>query len=312
MNCSNRRGTVIPTALAFAATAVVLAWIAVHALYIGRHAGTPRRTLFATLALIAALIVIGISALVVVRAARRQRRLSALLRVGERIIGTYEARVVDAEADPTSTPGEPVTLTLTNQRLLMHHPSALGPPALDLEHEQVESLRGLGPVLYGHLGRCLLLCLQLADGRSFLLRMNAATALDLGPARGRYLKRTRRQMRAVVVAAEGETAGAPHQPLCALLEEGEPGVCLLELAEHYLRVSGEQSAPLDDLHYCFRWDEITVGELQPADAHGYPDSWRTLRLAFEGDSELTLCGTEAAMTRLRHHALTHGGRPEPS
>jgi len=309
MSRVTRDGSVIPSAVAFTATALVLAWIAVHALYVGRHAGTPRRTLFAGLALAAAIIVIGVSATVVARAAMRSRRLAGLMRLGERVVGNFAAEVISPDADLSSAAGQPVTLTITNQRLLIHRPGPVDPPWLDLEHEEIVRVRALGPVLRGHLRRCLAIRLVLADGRRLSLRMDAAAALDFAPVSGQYLEPTRRRMRALVVAAEGPTPTWPDEPLSTILSGAQAAICLLELAEHYLRVMHEHAAPLADLRYCFHWEHMTVGELRPPDQHGCPEGWRQVRLVFHEDSALTLCGTEAAMTRLRAHALARGARP---
>lgn len=304
-----RSGSVVSSAIAFAATALVLAWIAVHALYVGRHAGTLRRTLFAGLALAAAITVIGVSAAVVVRAAMRGRRLAGLMRLGERVVGDFPAEVIDADTDLARAPGRPVTLTITNQRLLVHRAGPVDPPWLDLEHEAIARVRVLGPVLRGHLRRCLALRLWLADGRHLTMRMDAATALDFAPISAQYLEPSRRRMRALVVGADGPTPTWPDEPLSTILPGGEAVVCLLELAEHYLRVMHEQAAPLDDLRYCFHWEHMTVGELRSPDRLGSPEGWRQVRLVFHGSSALDLCGTEAAMTRLRAHALARGARP---
>lgn len=308
VNRWRRRGSIIPTALSFAATAVVLAWIALHALYVGRHAGTPRRTLFAGLALAAAVIVIGVSAGVVARASSRQRRLTGLMRLGERVVGSFGAWLIGPDSDPATDRGQPLTLTFTNQRLLIHEPGPVDPPWRAFEHEEIVRVRNLGSVLCGHLSRCQVLRLEPADGRSLVLRMNAATALDFSAVRGQYLDPTLRQIRALVIAAEGHAPARPEQPLSAILTDDAPTTCLLELDEHYLRVTEERSAPLDDPHHCFHWEHVTVGDLGGGDASGCADTWRTLRLSLYDDGTLTVCGTEAAMTRLRTHALGHGAR----
>lgn len=307
-----RSGSVITSAIAFAATALVLAWIAVHGLYVGRHAGTPRRTLFAGLALAAAITVIGVSVAVVVRAATRSRSLARLMRLGERVVGDFAAEVLDADADLARAPGRPVTLTITNQRLLVHRRGPADPLWLDLEHEAIVRVRALGPVLRGHLRRCLAIRLRLADGRRLTMRMDAATALDFAPVGAQYLEPSPRRMRGLVVGAEGPTPTRPDRPLSTILPGGEAAVCLLELAEHYLRVLHEQAAPLDDLHYCFHWEHMTMGELGPPARLGCPEGWRQVRLVFHEGSALTVCGTEAAMTHLRAHALARGARPADS
>jgi len=298
-------GTVLPTALAFAATALVLGWIAVQALYVGRHAGTPRRTAFAILAILLAAIVVGVSLAVALRAVMRRRRLKEYLRPGELIAGMFAAELLDEGDDHGAPGGDRVRLTVTNQRLLLQRPHA-DEPWLDLEHEQVVSVSDLGPVLCTRIRRCLVQRFALSDGRALIIRMNASTALDFSALRGRYLEPTHRQMRALVVDADGPTPARPTQPLSAMIVAGKPTVCLLELGENYLRIIGEHSPPLADLYYHFHWEHMGVGETGPPVVPGLPPSWRSLRLVFHDTASLTLCGTEAAIRRLREHALSAG------
>ncbi|MGD9498396.1 MAG: hypothetical protein AB7Y46_19035 [Armatimonadota bacterium] len=304
------RGTVLPTALAFGATAVLLSSIAMHALFVGRHAGSPRRTALAIVLLAVAALVVTVSMAVAMRAVMRRRRLAELLRPGELLIGTFDADLLEHDAEPRRARGVPVRLSVTNQRLLVHRPGAHA-PWLDLEHEQVASVRDLGPTLLGRIRRCLLQRVELSDGRVLVMRMNAAAAVDFAPVRGQYLEPKPRQMRAVVVAAEGPTPARPQQPLSTVMVERRPTVCLLELDENYLRIISEHTPPLADLYYYFHWEHMRVEGPSSAQVPRLPDSWLCVRLVFHEDSTLTLCGTPAALTRLREHALAAGAAGVP-
>ncbi len=306
---SPRAGTVLPVALTFAATALVLAWIAIHSLYVGRHAGSPRRTIFAALALAFACVVVAVSLAVAVRAVMRRRRLAAYLRPGELIVGVFGAELVEDARLAASARGRPVIITVTNQRLLLHTRDSGDEPWRALEHEEVLAAPEQTPVVYGALRRCLVQRLQLIDGRDLVLRMNAGAALDFAEARSQYLQRRPRDMRALVVGAEGPTPSRPSQPLSTITPNGRPAVCLLELGENYLRIIGEQSPPLADLYYYFHWEHMQASEMLPAQVPGIPESWRCLRLIFHERSSLTLCGTPAAIRRLHEHAVRQGAAP---
>jgi hypothetical protein len=141
--------------------------------------------------------------------------------------------------------------------------------------------------------------------------MAAATAIDFMEPRDRYLDPGTREMRGLVVAGNGPTPSRPDQPIDAILVDDSPTICLLELGDNYLRVVGEHSPPLADLYHYFHWEHMQVGELQPARHDGLPDDWRRLTLRFHEASTMTLCGTPAAMRRLRKTALSRGASPMP-
>ena len=306
---SARAGTVLAIALTFAATALVLAWIAVHSLYVGRHAGSPRRTVFAALALAFACVVVAVSLGVAVRALMRRRRLAAYLRPGELMVGVFGAELIGDARLAASAPGRPVAITVTNQRLLLHTRESGDDPWLAFEQEEVVAARAQTPVVCGALRRCLVQRLRISDGRDLILRINAGTALDFAGARNQYLQPRPREMRALVVGAEGPTPSRLSQPLSTITPNGRPAVCLLELGENYLRIIGEHSPPLADLYYYFHWEHMQAGEITPAQVPGIPESWRCLRLVFHERSSLTLCGTQAAIRRLRDHAVGAGAGP---
>ena len=128
-------------------------------------------------------------------------------------------------------------------------------------------------------------------------------------ARSQYLQPRPREMRALVVSADGPTPSRPAQPLSTIIPDGQPAVCRLELGENYLRIIGEHSPPLADLYYHFHWEHMQAGEVTPAQVPGVPESWRCLRLVFHEQSSLTLCGTRRAIRRLRDHAVGAGATP---
>ncbi|MGC9317310.1 MAG: hypothetical protein ACP5KN_04650 [Armatimonadota bacterium] len=300
-----RSGTVLHTALSFAGAALVLAVIAAYSL-LGPYSGTPRRTAFASAAIALAAGGAMVSLSVAVRALVRRRRVAEQLRPGERIVGLYPAEWLDGAGG--SLHGDPVVVTLTNQRLAVHDPQVRRAPLLDLEHEDVTAIEGLRTVACSRMRRCVAYSLGLADGRKLRLRFSAGVGLDFLDPCGEYLQPPARQLRALVVAAEGPTPSRPTQPLDTMLVDGEPTVCLLELAENYLRIIGEYSPPMADLYYYFHWEHMRVENSAHPCPEGLPESWRGLRLVFHEDSTLTLCGTEAAVSRLREWAVQAGAK----
>lgn len=293
------------TALCFAGTALVLAFVAAYSL-LGPYSGTPRRTTFAIAAIVLAAAGATVSLSVAVGAVVRRRHLAEQLRPGERIVGFFPAERLDG-ADGSGD-GDPALVTLTNQRLLVHGRRARQEPLLDLEHEDVAETANLGTVACSAMQRCLVYSLGLADGRQLRLRFTASVGLDFLDPCGQYLDTPQRQLRALVVAAEGPTPSRPSQPLDTMLVDGEPTVCLLELAENYLRIIGEHSPPMADLYYYFHWRHMRVEEAKEPCPPGLPESWRALRLVFHEDSALTLCGTEATVSRVREWALQAGAQ----
>ncbi len=304
-----RAGTALAIALAFAGTALVLAWIAVHSLYIGRFAGSPRRTVFAMLSLVLATVVLGLSLAVALRALFRRRLLSRYLRPGERIAGVFPAELLRSDDRGAVLGSDSIWLTLTNQRLMVHRPESNPDPEMGLEHEEIVAIQDQGPTECPGPWRCLMQVMTLSNGAELQIRMNASTALDFQAPRNRYLIPTSRQMRALVVETRGPTPSRPSQPLATMLVNGEPTVCLLELDENYLRIVGEHSPPMADLYYYFHWEHMSASELAPAKLQGVPTSWRRLRLVFHESSSIVLCGTPSAMRRLRSEALTAGATP---
>lgn len=299
------RPGVVHTALSFALTALLLAWLAGHALY-GPYGGSERRTIVVIAAIILALAGFAISIRVVMRALRRHRLLTAQMRPGEQIAGVFRAELATV-GDGCRVEGiEPVGITLTNQRLLLHQPESVPEPARELEHEEIIAADRGRPTSCPGLRRCILQTLRLEGDRELFLRMSAGTAIDFMGPRDQYLRPQEREMRALVVSAQGPTPSRPDRPLDAILTTGQPTVCLLELAENYLRVVGEHSPPLADLYHYFHWRHMTAGELEPAGIEGLPESWKRLTLSFHEDASMTLCGTQRAMETLRDTALARG------
>ncbi len=305
-----RLGTVVPTALSFAVTALLLVWIAFNSLH-GPHAGSTRRTAFAIAAIALALLGFAVAIGVIVRALRRRRRLREHLRPGEEIVGLFSGELVDLSDSGTPTFSDPRGLTLTNQRLLLHEPEMSSEPSSQFEHEEIISVGTLKPISSPGLRRCLLQSLALEDQPALHIRMAAATAIDFIEPRDRYLNPGMREMRGLVVSAEGPTPSRPEQSIDSILVQSRPTICLLELGENYLRVVGEHSPPLADLYHYFHWEHMQAGELQPARHDGLPDDWQRLTLRFHEASTMTLCGTPATMRRLRQTALSRGASPMP-
>ncbi|MGM0492728.1 MAG: hypothetical protein ACQER1_07275 [Armatimonadota bacterium] len=302
---SGRRGTVIPTALSFAGAAILLVWLAVNSLA-GPYAGTPRRQLLAVGSIILATAGFAVAMAVVVSAVRRRRRLNEHTRPGEVIIRTFAAELLDPGRGATASRAHPIGLTFTNQRLLIHDPPDNADPDVSLEHNEIARAIDHGPTPGGILRRFVAHELLLKDGTSLMLRVDADAGLDFIDLRGRYLDRRKRELRALVIEARGPTPSRVAQPLDRILVDGRPSVCLLELDEHYLRLTGEHSPPLADLYYYFHWDHMDVGSIEPAEIEGLPKRWRRLRLRFHGTSSLVICGSEDAIRRVRQKAIAGG------
>ncbi|MGI5818395.1 MAG: hypothetical protein ACOX9R_09895 [Armatimonadota bacterium] len=305
-----RRGTVLATALAFAGAALLLVWLALNSL-LGPYAGTPRRQALAAGSITLAAGGFAVSVAVVVTALRRRRRLLEHMRPGEQIVGTFPAEIVDLSDDGAMICARSVGLTLTNQRLLIHEPEQDVEPKVSLEHDEIASALDRGPTPGGHLRRCVLHELALRDGRTLCIQMDAATSIDFMDPRRRYLEERVREMRALILHADGPTPSRPAQSLDTILADGRPTVSLLELDENYLRITGEHSTAMGDLYYYFHWDHMTVGALEPARVSGLPEAWVRLRLQFHDTSSLVVCGSEDALSRIRHKALSAGAARAP-
>lgn len=295
----------LATALAFAGAALLLVWLAVNSL-LGPYAGTPRRQALAIGSIILATSGFAVSVAVVVTAIRRRRRLQEHMRPGERIVGTFAAELFDMGDGDSAVRAVPIRLTLTNQRVLIHGAEEDSEPMISLQHEDVLEAVDRGPTPSKALRRCVLYELVLRDGRTLSIRMDAGTSIDFMRPREQYLDERKREIRALILEAEGPTPSRPAQSLATILVDGRPTVCLLELDEHYLRVIGEHSPPLADLYYYFHWEHMTVGSVEPVGIEGLPDSWRRLRLQFHDTSSLVISGSEETLRRVREKAVAGG------
>ena len=300
-----RRGTVLATALAFAGAALLLVWLAINSL-LGPYAGTPRRQMLAVGSIILATGGFAVSVAVVVSALRRRRRGRQHMRPGEDIVRMHPGELVDLGDDNRALRARRVRLTLTNQRLLIHEPEHDPNPNMRLEHEDIARFIDRGPTPSNGLRRCVLYEMTLRDGTTLSIRMDAGDSIDFEGPRGRYLEERRRDVRALVLNADGPTPSRPAQSLDSILMGGRPTVCLLELDENYLRVIGEHSPPLADLYYYFHWAHMDVGEVIPAGVDGLPEDWHRLRLRFHGTSSMTICGSERVIERVRDKAVAGG------
>ncbi len=297
----------LATALPFALNAPLLAFFAVYALWTP-HTQTIRWRLLGNALILLALICSAICVALIVTDRRHRRMLSPLVRPGEQIAGVFGAELVDLSENGQPVGTKRILLTLTNQRLLLHRPGRDSEPWLELEHEEIATVKGGKPVMCSGLRRCVLHTLRLTDDRELHVRMSAGTASDFVVPSDRYLVTVTdlREMRALVVAAKGPTPSRPELPLDAILAGGNPTLCLLSLNENYLQVGGEDLSPLSDLHHYFHWEHMTIGELKPAGMEGLPESWRSLTLCFHQRATMKLCGTSRAMRRLRQTALSRG------
>lgn len=300
-----RRGTVLATAVAFAAAALLLVWLAVNSL-LGPYAGTPRRQLLAVGSIALATAGLAVSVAVVVSSLRSRRRLQGHMRPGEEIVGMFPAELVELGDNDAAVRARAVRITLTNQRLLIHEPEQNPDPSISLEHEEIVECADRGPTPSSGLRRCVLYELTLRDGRTLSLRMDAGASIDFMDPRRQYLEERKREWRTLILEAEGPTPSRPAQQLDTILVNGEPTICLLELDENYLRVIGEHSPPLADLYYYFHWQHMTVSDLEQSNVPGLPEDWKRLRLRFHDTSSMVICGSEETIRRVRDKAVSSG------
>lgn len=300
-----RRGEALRTGLAFLATTLLMAWLAVNSL-LGPYAGTPRRQMLAVLSIVLATVGLGICVAVVATAAQRRRKLRRNLRPGEEIVGVFPAEILDVGDDSRLIAAGSIGITLTNQRLLLHEPEHDPDPTLTFEHEEIGEFAYRGPTPSAGLRRCVLYEMILREGTRLQIRMDAAVSIDFKRPREQYLEERTREVRALIIEAEGPTPSRNSQPLDRVLVDDRPTVGLLELDENYLRVIGEHSPPLADLYYYFHWEHMDVGPIEPAEVEGLPENWRRLRLRFHGTSSLVICGTQQTVRRVREKAVARG------
>jgi len=296
---------VLATALAFSGAALLLVWLAFNSL-MGPYAGTPRRQLLAVGSTVFATAGFGVSLAVVIQALRRRRKVLQHMRPGEEIVGLFPGELVDLGDDDRTLRAQPVRITLTNQRVLIHEPETDPDVAIELEHEDIDNCIDRGPTPSSGFRRCVLYEMTLRDGMTLCIRMDAGASMDFRRPKEQYLDERFRELRALILEADGPTPSRSSQSLASVLVGDKPTVCLFELDEHYLRVISEQSPPLADLYYYFHWEHMDVGPMEPANLAGLPEDWRRLRLRFHGASSLVICGSERTIRRIRDKAIAGG------
>lgn len=304
---ASRSGEVLHTAVAFGATSLLLVLLAIGSLTLP-HAGSPRRTAFAVGAIILAAVGLAVSIGIVLDALARRRALRGSMRPGERLVGTFSAEILRPGPQGRA---EPVTLVLTDQRLLIQPEGEPPDRARSIEHAEIAEIEPVDTVVCSRLRRCVLQRMRLGDGEEIQLRLSASVGLDFADPRDRYLRPRERQLRVVVTEAHGPTPSRPTQPLSTLLVDDSPTVCLIELGEHYLRAIGEHSSPMADLFFYFHWRHMRVAEPRSNKTPGLPEAWLQLRLVFHEDSSLVITGPPASIRRVHQWALKAGAQPLP-
>ena len=289
--------------MAYGGAALIAVALAIPLLHTGIATAYPRRIGFATFLLLAAA---GLLIMVVSEVRRAMAEMTALVarrRCGEELVASFRCDLLSNGAMP---PALPITLLVTNQRLLVYRPGPGLGEDLELELDELAQVHHRGATAGGSMRPQRLVVLEAMDGRSLTLRMTRSTMLEFRQVQGSHLSRGPRDLRALVTRAEGPTPSHPEDALADMLIGGQPTLYRLLLSENYLRIIGDRSQPLADLWWYFHWEHMEVELKGPCELPELPATWRSVRLVFHGSSSLTLCGPSADIGRLRAQALAGG------
>lgn len=228
------------------------------------------------------------------------------LRLGEKMIGTFPARLADELNENRRIAPDTVVFVVTNQRVMLY----LSETGLDdkFEHEldEVVSAKDLGPAECPHCQACVTVRLEFETGDDLLMNMSLATAHELAPARGTHMVTRPRRVRVVILETHGPIPVRADQALETILDEGKPALRQLVLEEYYLRILDEGTLRIGELWWYFHWDHMQVGPLESAVIEGVPEDWLKLRLIFHSCSFIVVCGRPAVIRRVREKALAGG------
>lgn len=293
-------------ALAYGGTSLVLLALGIVLIRSGATRTWPRHVDFG-LFVIACAVAAGVYALI-----NRQRALKLAgsvrrrLRLGERMIGTFPARLAGDLNEDRKTPGDAVVLVVTNQRVMLYRADTGLDDTFEHELDEVVSARDFGPAECPSCQACVAVRLEFEDGDDLLMNMSLATAHELAPVRGTHLTTRPRRVRVVILETHGPIPARTDQPLVTILDRGKPALRQLVLEEHYLRILDGGTPRIGELWWYFHWEHMQVTEPAPAATEGVPEDWLKLRLVFHGRSFMVVCGRPAAILRVREKALAGG------
>ena len=228
------------------------------------------------------------------------------LRLGEKMVGTFPARLANDLNEDSKVAPDTVVLVVTNQRAMLYRPDTGLDEAFEHELDEVVSARDLGPAECAHGQACVTVRLEFETGDDLLMNMSLATAHELAPARGTHLVTRPRRVRVVILETYGPIPARTDQELATILDRGKPALRQLVLEEHYLRILDDASSRIGELWWYFHWEHMQVTASEPAATEGVPEDWLKLRLIFHGRSFIVVCGRPAVIRRVREKALAGG------
>ncbi|MCD6361114.1 MAG: hypothetical protein J7M38_09635, partial [Armatimonadetes bacterium] len=239
------------------------------------------------------------------------RAVRSRLRPGERVVGTFAGRLARRLDRDRTVAGAPVTLIVTNMRVMLHRLHGGLDPQAEHELDEIalaqlfEPMPGVMPQASIKFG------MDFTDGSSLRMIMTLATAHEMKALGGSWLSQPARRIRALIIETEGPVPNKPAQSLHELLDHGGPALRQLVLEDNYLRVLADKSTRSEDLWWYFHWEHMKVGELRSASLPDLPPDWLQLELRFHEHSHVTICGRPEAMRRLREKALSAGAQTAP-
>lgn len=305
---SGRAGQAAGPAVSYGGAGLVLAWLGAVLIYAGVAIGDPRRIALGVMSAAAGVGVLAYAGVLAARARAESRACRECNQPGERIIGLFGGTLMRREDSGGAVPVQPVTLIVTNQRLLLHPRPRDDDAGGECELEAVRSVAELGPVAGPPIQQCVLVGIELAEGRQLLLRMGLSTAHEFRQVQASYLMRSPRRVRAVVMEASGPTPAKPDEALAEMLDDGKPMLYQFVLAENFLRIIGDRPQLMADLWWYFHWEHMQVSPVDRAEVQGIPEGWRCLRLTFHEESSMVVCGPAENIERLREKAIGGGAQ----
>ncbi len=301
-----RSGRASDMALAYGGTSLVLVALGIVLIRSGATRTWPRHVDFGLFVLACAMAA-GVYALI-----NRQRALKLAgsvrrrLRLGERMIGNFPARLVADRDEGRKAPPEAVVLVITNQRVMLYRSETGLDDKFEHELDEVVSARDFGPAEAASRRASVVVGLAFEDGADLTMEMTLATAHELAYVRRAHLITRPRRVRVVILETHGPIPVKIDQELATILDAGEPALRQLVLEEHYLRILDGGTPRIGELWWYFHWEHMQVTEPAPAATEGVPEDWLKLRLVFHGRSFIVVCGRPAAILRVYEQALAGG------
>lgn len=307
---SSRAGQAAGVAVCYGGVGLLLAWSAGVIIYAGIVLHHSQRLALGGVVATGAVACIAYASFLTQRALAEARAVRGCNRPGEKVIGLFEAALMRRTDDNSVVPVEPVTLIVTNQRLLLHPPPRKLAARPERELASITSVEELG-TFPGLLQQHVLFGVEFAEGPELLLRMTLSTAQGFRGVRASHMTRSPRRVRAVVVAAAGPTPAKPDVPLADMLDDGKPVLYQFVLAENYLRIISDRPRPMADLWWYFHWEHMRVEPAEDAGCSGLPADWPCLRLTFHDESWMVVCAPAEDIRRLREKAIAGGAQTTP-